>query len=231
MTASPRDRRRGGSAAAARSSPAPARAGRSTPGCPASSPFVLPAPCGSSSRSGTSATRRSATPCRRSSRPSSGFALVDRLGDRRRRWPWTGSPWSGAPSSRCSSASQTIPIVAIAPLFVLWFGFGLLPKVLVVVLVTFFPITSRCSTGSPRRAAEATDLLRSFGATRRPGVPQAPLADGAARVLHRAADLGDLRGHRRGVRRVRRRARGPGDLDAARRSARSGLTSCSRRSC
>ena len=36
--------------------------------------------------------------------------------------------------------SQTIPIVALAPLFLLWFGFGLLPKVLIVVLVTFFPI-------------------------------------------------------------------------------------------
>ena len=38
-------------------------------------------------------------------------------------------------------ASQTIPIVAIAPLFVIWFGFGLLPKVSIVVLVTFFPVT------------------------------------------------------------------------------------------
>ena len=38
-------------------------------------------------------------------------------------------------------ASQTIPVVAIAPLFVIWFGFGLLPKVLIVVLVTFFPVT------------------------------------------------------------------------------------------
>ncbi len=36
--------------------------------------------------------------------------------------------------------SQTIPVVALAPLFLLWFGFGLAPKVLVVVLVTFFPI-------------------------------------------------------------------------------------------
>ena len=36
--------------------------------------------------------------------------------------------------------SQTIPIVAVAPLLVTWFGYGLLPKVLVVALVCFFPL-------------------------------------------------------------------------------------------
>ena len=38
-------------------------------------------------------------------------------------------------------ASQTIPTTAIAPLFVLWFGYGIWSKVLVTVLITFFPIT------------------------------------------------------------------------------------------
>ncbi|MGF1505141.1 MAG: ABC transporter permease, partial [Anaerolineae bacterium] len=36
-------------------------------------------------------------------------------------------------------ASQTVQILAIAPLLIIWFGFGLLPKVLIVVLVCFFP--------------------------------------------------------------------------------------------
>ncbi|MGN6814901.1 MAG: ABC transporter permease, partial [Solirubrobacterales bacterium] len=37
-------------------------------------------------------------------------------------------------------ASQTIPIIAIAPILVIWFGFGIVPKALVVALVCFFPI-------------------------------------------------------------------------------------------
>jgi ABC-type nitrate/sulfonate/bicarbonate transport system permease component len=63
--------------------------------------------------------------------------------------------------------SQTIPIVAIAPLFVIWFGFGLLPKVLIVVLVTFFPVTVALLDGFGRVDPEATTLLRSMGATPR----------------------------------------------------------------
>jgi len=61
--------------------------------------------------------------------------------------------------------SQTVPIVAIAPLIVVWFGFGLLPKVLVVILVTFFPIAVALLDGFGSTPAEATDLLRSLGAT------------------------------------------------------------------
>jgi ABC-type nitrate/sulfonate/bicarbonate transport system permease component len=57
--------------------------------------------------------------------------------------------------------------VAIAPLLVLWFGFGLAPKVLMVVLVTFFPITVALLDGFAAASAEATDLLRSMGASRR----------------------------------------------------------------
>jgi ABC-type nitrate/sulfonate/bicarbonate transport system permease component len=63
-------------------------------------------------------------------------------------------------------ASQTLPVVAIAPLLVLWFGFGLAPKVLIVVLVTFFPVTIALLDGFAAAEAEATDLLRSFGADR-----------------------------------------------------------------
>lgn len=63
--------------------------------------------------------------------------------------------------------SQTIPIVAIAPLFVIWFGFGLLPKVLIVVLVTFFPVVVALLDGFARVDPAAEALLESFGATPR----------------------------------------------------------------
>jgi ABC-type nitrate/sulfonate/bicarbonate transport system permease component len=63
--------------------------------------------------------------------------------------------------------SQTIPIVAIAPLFVIWFGFGLLPKILIVVLVTFFPVTIALLDGFGRVDPEAMTLMRSLGATAR----------------------------------------------------------------
>jgi NitT/TauT family transport system permease protein len=63
-------------------------------------------------------------------------------------------------------ASQTLPIIAIAPLMVLWFGFGLTPKVLLVALVTFFPITVAFAEGFAASEPEAEALLRSMGASR-----------------------------------------------------------------
>ena len=64
-------------------------------------------------------------------------------------------------------ASQTVPIVAVAPLLVLWFGIGLLPKVVVVVLVTFFPIAVALLDGLAGADRDAIDLLDSMGASRR----------------------------------------------------------------
>jgi ABC-type nitrate/sulfonate/bicarbonate transport system permease component len=61
-------------------------------------------------------------------------------------------------------ASQTVPVIAIAPLFIIWFGFGVLPKALIVALVTFFPVTVSLLQGFGTTPAEATNLLRSMGA-------------------------------------------------------------------
>ncbi|MFB2583241.1 ABC transporter permease [Herbiconiux sp. P15] len=63
-------------------------------------------------------------------------------------------------------ASQTIPIIAIAPLMIIWFGFGLLPKILVVALVTFFPIVVGLIEGFNKADRETSNLLRSMGASR-----------------------------------------------------------------
>ena len=63
-------------------------------------------------------------------------------------------------------ASQTIPVVAVAPLLVLWFGFGIAPKALVVALVTFFPITVGWVDGFASTERAASNLLRSMGASR-----------------------------------------------------------------
>ncbi|MDO9416105.1 ABC transporter permease [Pararhizobium sp.] len=62
--------------------------------------------------------------------------------------------------------SQTLPLVAIAPLIVLWFGFGLLPKVLLVALVTFFPMLVALVQGYESTEEEIELLLASMGAPR-----------------------------------------------------------------
>ena len=64
-------------------------------------------------------------------------------------------------------ASQTIPTTAIAPLFVLWFGYGIWSKVLVAVLITFFPITITVYDGLQSARVEMMELLQTYGAGRR----------------------------------------------------------------
>ena len=125
------------------------------------SPLVLPAPsrilsalvdfrdlAWSCTRSRRSSRRWSGSRCRSSAAIAAAIAM-DQVG-----------AGCGGRSIRCWSGSQTIPIVAIAPLLVVWFGFGLLPKVLVIVLVTFFPITVALLDGFASVPGEAMDLMR-----------------------------------------------------------------------
>ena len=63
--------------------------------------------------------------------------------------------------------SQTLPLVAIAPLIVLWFGFGLAPKIMLVALVTFFPMLVALVQGYDATDTEIEQLLKSMGASRR----------------------------------------------------------------
>lgn len=63
--------------------------------------------------------------------------------------------------------TQTLPTVAIAPILVLWMGFGMAPKITLVVISTFFPIAVGLLDGFAEADKDAVDLLRSMGASRR----------------------------------------------------------------
>lgn len=62
--------------------------------------------------------------------------------------------------------SQTVPTVAVAPLLVLWFGYEMTPKIILIVLVTFFPVTVGLLDGFRSTDKDAVGLLRSMGASR-----------------------------------------------------------------
>jgi ABC-type nitrate/sulfonate/bicarbonate transport system permease component len=62
--------------------------------------------------------------------------------------------------------SQTIPIVSVAPLFVIWFGYGLLPKIIVVALVCFFPIAISLLNGLAAVDRDYLQLFESMQASR-----------------------------------------------------------------
>ena len=62
--------------------------------------------------------------------------------------------------------SQTIPTIAIAPLFVMWFGYGIWSKVVVTVLITFFPITITVYDGLRSAKVEMIELLQTYGASK-----------------------------------------------------------------
>ena len=62
--------------------------------------------------------------------------------------------------------TQTIPSVAIAPLLVLWFGYEMTPKIILIVISTFFPVTVGLLDGFRSADRDAIGLLRSMGANR-----------------------------------------------------------------
>jgi NitT/TauT family transport system permease protein/putative hydroxymethylpyrimidine transport system permease protein len=63
-------------------------------------------------------------------------------------------------------ASQTIPIPVIAPILVIWFGFGIEPKLVVVALICFFPITVNALDGLRAVDPDATKMMRTLDASR-----------------------------------------------------------------
>ncbi|MRG88089.1 ABC transporter permease [Salinibacillus xinjiangensis] len=64
-------------------------------------------------------------------------------------------------------SSQTIPIIALAPIFVLWFGYSIWSKVVVTVLITFFPIAVNTFDGFLSAKKEYKELLLTMGASKK----------------------------------------------------------------
>ncbi|CAM4208285.1 ABC transporter permease [Erysipelothrix aquatica] len=60
--------------------------------------------------------------------------------------------------------TQTVPTVAVAPLLVLWLGYGILPKIVLIVLTSFFPMAIGCFQGLQAVDRDSIQLLRSMGA-------------------------------------------------------------------
>lgn len=62
--------------------------------------------------------------------------------------------------------TQTIPTIAIAPLLVLWLGYEMAPKVVLIIIATFFPIAIGVLDGLRSTDQDAVNLLRSMGASK-----------------------------------------------------------------
>lgn len=63
--------------------------------------------------------------------------------------------------------SQNIPTIVLAPLLIIWFGFGLLPKLIVISLVCFFPIVVSSMDGFKQTAPELKHYMEMIGASRK----------------------------------------------------------------
>jgi len=63
--------------------------------------------------------------------------------------------------------SQVIPKVALAPLFIIWFGHGILPKIIIAMLIAFFPVLVNAVVGLRSVDAEIIELMESIAASRR----------------------------------------------------------------
>jgi ABC-type nitrate/sulfonate/bicarbonate transport system permease component len=97
-------------------------------------------------------------------------------------------------------ASQTVPVVAIAPILVVWLGFGIGPKLAIIALVCFFPITVNTLDGLRSVDPELVKMMRTLDASRwgtltRVEIPAAlPFLFSGARVAAAVAVIGAVFG-------------------------------------
>jgi ABC-type nitrate/sulfonate/bicarbonate transport system permease component len=76
------------------------------------------------------------------------------------------SPWVRQGIYPLLVISQTVPVISVAPLFMIWFGLGILPKVVVVALVCFFPVAVSMVEGMEAADPDMVNLLRVMGFSR-----------------------------------------------------------------
>jgi NitT/TauT family transport system permease protein/putative hydroxymethylpyrimidine transport system permease protein len=97
-------------------------------------------------------------------------------------------------------ASQTVPIIVIAPILVVWFGFGIGPKLAIIALICFFPITVNTLDGLRSVDPDLTKLMRTLDAGRariflRAEAPSAlPYAFSGAKIAVAVAVIGAVFG-------------------------------------
>jgi NitT/TauT family transport system permease protein len=80
-------------------------------------------------------------------------------------------------------ATQAIPKVALGPLFIIWFGFGLMPKIVIAALIAFFPIMIGTMVGLKSIERDVIFLLRSMGATSLQAFWHARLPNGLPQIF------------------------------------------------
>ncbi|MDE2607036.1 MAG: ABC transporter permease [Burkholderiales bacterium] len=79
--------------------------------------------------------------------------------------------------------SQVVPKLALAPLFVLWFGFGLAPTVVITALICFFPLMENTLTALQQVPPERLELFRMLGASRAQTLWRLKLPSGLPAIL------------------------------------------------
>lgn len=75
-------------------------------------------------------------------------------------------PWAKSGFYPLLVLSQNVPVMALGPLLVLWFGFGLLPRVILITLVTFFPVAVAMMTGLSKSDGSLRNYMRMIGASK-----------------------------------------------------------------
>jgi NitT/TauT family transport system permease protein len=95
---------------------------------------------------------------------------------------------------------NTVPKVAVVPIFVFWFGIGWLPPVMIAFLASFFPVAVNVATGISTIEPEVEDVLRALGASRadviaKVGIPRAmPYFFGSLKITMTLSYVGAVLG-------------------------------------